>query len=121
MKKRLVEIDKWCQEKCDEMGVTYFPINWEVVPEDVMLEVMSYGLPTRARHWSYGQSYKYQKLNGEMGMSKVYELILNNNPSYAFLLDTNPDIAQIMVIRTLLWTLSSRRNICRDDFWQEKN
>jgi stage V sporulation protein R len=98
MKKRLVEIDKWCQEKCDEMGVTYFPINWEVVPEDVMLEVMSYGLPTRARHWTYGQSYKYQKLNGEMGMSKVYELILNNNPSYAFLLDTNPDIAQIMVI-----------------------
>lgn len=98
MKKRLVEVDKWCQEKCDEMGVTYFPINWEVVPEDVMLEVMSYGLPTRARHWTYGQSYKYQKLNGEMGMSKVYELILNNNPSYAFLLDTNPDIAQIMVI-----------------------
>lgn len=98
MKKRLIEVDKWCQKKCDEMGVDYFPINWEVVPEEVMLEVMSYGLPTRARHWTYGQSYKYQKLNGEMGMSKVYELILNNNPSYAFLLDTNPDIAQIMVI-----------------------
>lgn len=98
MKKKLVDTDKWCQEKCDQMGIDYFPIHWEVVPEEVMLEIMSYGLPTRARHWSYGQGYKYQKLNGEMGMSKVYELILNSDPSYAFLLDTNPDVAQQMVI-----------------------
>lgn len=88
----------WFEEKAREMGLDFFPINWEVVPEEVLLEVMSYGLPTRARHWSYGQSYTYQKIQGEMGMSKVYELVLNNNPSYAFLLDTNSDIANTMVI-----------------------
>lgn len=81
-----------------ELGLDFFPIMWEVVPEDVMLEVMSYGLPTRARHWSYGQSYEYQKTQGEMGMSKVYELVLNNDPSYAFLLDSNSNIANTMVI-----------------------
>ncbi len=80
-----------------DMGLDYYPINYEVVPQEVMLEVMSYGLPTRARHWSYGQSYEYQKMQGEMGHSKVYELVLNNDPSYAFLLDTNPDIANTMV------------------------
>jgi stage V sporulation protein R len=82
----------------NELGLDFFPIMWEVVPEDVMLEVMSYGLPTRARHWSYGQSYEYQKTQGEMGMSKVYELVLNNDPSYAFLLDSNSNIANTMVI-----------------------
>jgi stage V sporulation protein R len=82
----------------DVLGLDFFPIMWEVVPEEVMLEVMSYGLPTRARHWSYGQSYQYQKSQGEMGMSKVYELVLNNNPSYAFLLDSNSNIANTMVI-----------------------
>lgn len=98
MKKRLEEMDTWFQNKAKEMGVDFFPISWEVVPEEVLLEVMSYGLPTRSRHWSYGQSYQYQKLQGEMGLSKVYELILNSDPSHAFLLETNTDIANIMVI-----------------------
>lgn len=91
-------MDAWFRTKTKEMGVDFFPINWEVVPEEVLLEVMSYGLPTRSRHWSYGQSYQYQKLQGEMGLSKVYELIINSDPSYAFLLETNSDIANIMVI-----------------------
>ena len=98
MKEILEKRTKWFEEKAIEMGLDFFPINWEVVPEEVLLEVMSYGLPTRARHWSYGQSYQYQKLQGEMGMSKVYELVLNNDPSYAFLLDTNSDVANTMVI-----------------------
>jgi stage V sporulation protein R len=80
-----------------DMGLDYYPINYEVVPQETMLEVISYGLPTRARHWSYGQSYEYQKMQGEMGFSKVYEVVLNNDPSYAFLLDTNSDIANTMV------------------------
>ena len=31
------------------------------------------------------------------GFSKVYEVVLNNDPSYAFLLDTNTNIANTMV------------------------
>lgn len=81
----------------EEIGLDFYRINYEVVPQEVMLEVVSYGLPTRARHWSYGQSYDYQKMQGEMGFSKIYEVVLNNNPSYAFLLDTNTDIANTMV------------------------
>jgi stage V sporulation protein R len=98
MKKILEERTAWFEDKAREIGLDFFPINWEVVPEEVLLEVMSYGLPTRARHWSYGQSYQYQKIQGEMGASKVYELVLNNDPSYAFLLETNSDIANTMVI-----------------------
>ena len=77
------------EKMAEDMGLDPYPINYEVVSQDTMLEVISYGLPTRARHWSYGQSYDYQKMQGEMGFSKVYEVVLNNNPSYAFLLDTN--------------------------------
>tara|TARA_A100001011_G_scaffold400058_1_gene512026 strand:+ start:970 stop:2361 length:1392 start_codon:yes stop_codon:yes gene_type:complete len=86
------------EDMSKELGLDFFPIKFEVASQAVMLEVMSYGLPTRARHWSYGQSYQYQKISGEMGWSKVYELILNNDPSYAFLLETNSDIANTMVI-----------------------
>ncbi len=78
-------------------GLNFFPVIFEFVNNDIMLEACSYGLPVRARHWSYGRSYQHQKIYGEMGMSKVYEIVFNNNPAYAFLLNTNPDIINIMV------------------------
>ena len=62
-----------------------------------MTEVAAYGLPTRARHWSYGKVYQHQHLYGTMGLSKIYEIVLNSDPGLAFLLDTNPEIANLLV------------------------
>lgn len=78
-------------------GLDFFPIIFEMVNKNIMLESCSYGLISRARHWSYGKSYDQQKLWGTMGWSKVYEIIFQNNPAYAFLLNTNSDIINIMV------------------------
>ena len=97
MSKRLYEAIDKLEVMAKEKGIDFYEMKYEIVPQDVMLEVMSYGLPTRSRHWKYGASYEYQKISGEMGSSKVYELVLNNSPSYAFLLNTNSDIANIMV------------------------
>jgi len=85
------------EEMAKEMGLDFFPTIFEFVDKTIMLEACSYGLPVRARHWSYGRSYQHQKLYGEMGFSKVYEIVFNNDPSYAFLLNNNPDIINIMV------------------------
>jgi len=85
------------EELAKKEGLDLFPTVFEIVDRDIMLEGCSYGLPVRGRHWSYGRSYVQQKLYGEMGLSKVYEIVFNNNPSYAFLLDTNPDVINIMV------------------------
>jgi len=80
-----------------QQGLDFFPVNFEVVPQDIMVEIAAYGLPTRARHWSYGKVYNSQRLFGEMGLSKIYEIVLNNDPGLAFLLDSNPDIANLLV------------------------
>lgn len=85
------------EELAREEGLDFFPTIFEFVDKDIMLEACSYGLPVRARHWSYGRSYDHQRIYGEMGLSKVYEIVFNNDPSYAFLLNTNPDIINIMV------------------------
>lgn len=81
-----------------DMGMTFFPIEFEIVPQDVMLEVVTYALPSRARHWMYGQSYDYQKHSDGMGSSKIYEVIMNNDPCHAFLLDSNSDTINTMVM-----------------------
>lgn len=96
-KEEVLDKIKEIQDMAVEEGLDFYPVIFEYVNKDIMLEACSYGLPVRARHWSYGRSYLHQKVYGEMGFSKVYEIVFNNDPSYAFLLDTNPDIINIMV------------------------
>ncbi len=99
LEKKLASIESVARD----LGLDYFPVEFEIVSQDVMLEILSYGgLPSRSRHWSHGQAYDYQKINGEMGYSKVFELVNNNDPAYAFLLDTNPDIVQYLVMAHVL-------------------
>ena len=90
---RVAEIEALARDE----GLDFFPTSFEVVPQDIMSEIASYGLPTRARHWSYGKVYQSQRLYGTMGLSKIYEIVLNNDPSIAFLLDSNPEIANLLV------------------------
>lgn len=81
-----------------EMGLDFFEVIFEEVPPDFMSEIAAYGLPTRARHWSYGKVYNRQRVHGQMGLSKIYEIVLNNDPAYAFLLDTNTEIENLLVV-----------------------
>ena len=80
-----------------QQGLVFFPTFFETIPQDIMTEIAAYGLPTRARHWSYGKVYQHQHLYGTMGLSKIYEIVLNSDPCQAFLLDSNPDIANLLV------------------------
>lgn len=80
------------------LGLDPFPVVYETLESITMYNVGAYGLPSRARHWSYGRSYDHQKMYGQMGFSKIYEMIVNNNPSYAFMLDTNSDVENLLII-----------------------
>ena len=84
------------RELARRLGLDFFEVMFEVVPQDIMSEIAAYGLPTRARHWSYGKVYNRQRVHGQMGLSKIYEIVLNNAPAYAFLLDTNSEVAPAM-------------------------
>jgi stage V sporulation protein R len=81
-----------------QLGLDFFDVIFEVVPQDIMSEIAAYGLPTRARHWSYGKVYNRQRVHGQMGLSKIYEIVLNNDPGYAFLLDSNSEVANLLVV-----------------------
>lgn len=78
-------------------GLQHYPVQFFEVPVEIIYEVSSYGLPTRYSHWSFGRVYEHQKTYGEMGFSKIYELILNNNPSFAFLDKNNSEVINLLV------------------------
>ena len=117
---RVVEIETLARD----LGLNPFDTYFEVIPLDIMHEIAAYGLPTRAQHWSYGKVYNHHKIHGEMGLSKIYEIVLNNDPCYAFLLDTNEEIDNLLVaahvfahsdfFRNNIWFDGSNRNMVNE-------
>jgi stage V sporulation protein R len=78
-------------------GLDPYPVNFELVPASIMYEFGAYGLPGRFSHWSRGKAYYRMKTEYDYGLSKIYELVVNTNPSYAFLMEQN-DLLQNMVV-----------------------
>lgn len=79
-----------------------FPTKFEVVPPRIMNELGSYGIPGRFSHWTHGRSYRQMKTMYDYGQSKIYELVINSNPSQAFLLENNPPIENKFVMAHVL-------------------
>src|SRR5256714_985953 len=76
-------------EEALKFGLDPFPTHFELVPATIMYEFASYGLPGRFSHWTHGKAYYRQKMQYDYGLSKIYEMVVNTNPSYAFLMDMN--------------------------------
>src|SRR5258708_896272 len=64
----------------------------------IIYEVGSYGLPARFSHWTFGRDYHRQKTSYEYGMSKIYEIVFNTNPTQAFLMDSNSMLSHKLVV-----------------------
>ena len=95
------ELERWIEmiyEKALELGLDPFPVHFEVVPAHVIYELGAYALPARFSHWTFGRDYHVQKTMYEYGISRIYELVFNCDPSQAFLLDVNDMVAHKLVI-----------------------
>ena len=85
-------------EEAHNFGLDPFPTHFELVPASIMYEFASYSLPGRFSHWTHGKAYHRQKMQYDFGLSKIYEMVVNTNPSYAFLMDMNSLLQQTFVV-----------------------
>ncbi len=83
-------------------GLDFYPMRYEVCPADIIYTFGAYGMPTRFSHWSFGKQFHKMKLHYDLGLSQIYELVINSNPCYAFLLDTNSLIQNKLIIAHVL-------------------
>lgn len=83
-------------------GLDFFPMRYEICPADIIYTFGAYGMPTRFTHWSFGKQFHKMKLHYDLGLSQIYELVINSNPCYAFLLDTNTLIQNKLIIAHVL-------------------
>jgi stage V sporulation protein R len=69
------------------------------VDADDLNEIAAYGgFPTRYPHWSFGMSYEELKKGYDYGLSKIYEMVINNDPCYAYLMRCNHTVDQKLVM-----------------------
>jgi stage V sporulation protein R len=90
------ELGKWDEEICaiakEKYDLDWYPIEYEILDYREMIGAMAYtGLPTHYRHWSFGKSFERTQTRYNLGMEGLpYEMIINSNPSIAYLMLENP-------------------------------
>jgi stage V sporulation protein R len=83
-------------------GLDFYPMRYEICPADIIYTFGAYGMPTRFSHWSFGKAFHKMKLQYDLNLSKIYELVINSNPCYAFLLKGNSLIQNKLIAAHVL-------------------
>lgn len=86
-------------ETSKENGLDFFKTVFELVDYKQLNEIAAYGgFPTRYPHWRFGMDYERLSKSYTYGLSVIYEMVINNNPCYAYLLRANNMVSQKTVI-----------------------
>jgi len=96
----LQEWDEKIQKIATGYGLDWYPINYEICDYYSMIGHMAYhGMPTHYDHWSYGKSFERTHQAYNAGIEGLpYELIINSNPSIAYLMRENPLYLQVLIM-----------------------
>ncbi len=96
------ELRQW-QESIEGMarghGLDFFPTIFELVDADQLNAIAARGgFPVRYPHWRWGMEYESLSKGYQYGLSKIYELVINNDPCYAYLMRSNELVDQKLVM-----------------------
>ena len=96
----LIKWDEKIIRVAEDLGLDWHPIDYEIIDYQEMLGAMAYvGLPTHYRHWSYGKEYERTHTLYNLGQTGLpYEMIINSNPSIAYLMRENALYVHILTM-----------------------
>ncbi|WP_449241513.1 SpoVR family protein [Desulfoscipio gibsoniae] len=85
-----------------KFNLDFYNMYFEICPADIIYSFGSYGMPTRFSHWTFGKAYHKMKTQYDYNLSRIYEMVINSDPCYAFLLEGNSLVQNKMVIAHVL-------------------
>jgi stage V sporulation protein R len=97
------ELESWNERitaLVETFGLDPYPQEFEVCDHEQMLGYMVYsGMPSHYPHWSYGKNFEKLKTLYDYGVSGLpYEMVINSNPSIAYLMRDNSLLLQVLTI-----------------------
>jgi stage V sporulation protein R len=90
------------EDLAGRLGLQYYPVEFELVPDRFMMETAVYGLPVRMPHWSFGVRYIHQLVQRNMGNSRIFEVMFPGDPCKAYLVDSNSLPENVLVVAHVL-------------------
>jgi stage V sporulation protein R len=95
----LADIQKRVEEYAVDFGLDFFETRFEVLDYNTLNQVAAYdGFPTRYPHWRFGMEYERLSKSYAYGLHRIYEMVINTDPCYAYLLASNRTVDQKMVM-----------------------
>lgn len=95
----LAEIQVEMENHARDYGLDFFPTLFELIDADQLNAIASRGgFPVRYPHWRFGMEYEQLSKSYNYGLSKIYELVINNDPCYAYLMKSNGLVDQKLVM-----------------------
>ena len=77
-------------DACSKFGCDYYPTIIQKLTYNEMSEVAAYGgFPRRYPHWKWGMEYEELQRGYEYGMHRIYEMVINTNPCYIYIMNSN--------------------------------
>jgi len=90
-----VEIEAWARG----CGLDFYPTIFELLDADQLHAIAARGgFPVRYPHWRFGMEYEQLHKGYRYGLQKIYEMVINNDPCYAYLMRCNERIDQKLVM-----------------------
>ncbi len=82
-----------------ELGLDFPEVVFEVIdPEELNMVAAYGGFPVRYPHWRFGMGFQQLSKTHQYGLSRIHELVINNDPAYAYLMRTNTLMEQKLVM-----------------------
>jgi stage V sporulation protein R len=95
----LQQVQRRIRDVARRHGLDFFETVFEMVDADGINALAAYGgFPTRYPHWRHGMEYEQLAKGYRFGLHKIYELVINNDPCYAYLLSSNSLVDNKLVI-----------------------
>jgi stage V sporulation protein R len=114
---QLVEHMRAIQAKAREYGLDFFDVVFEVLDFETMNQIASYGgFPVRFPHWRWGMEYEKLSKRDAYGLGRIYEMVINNDPCYAYLQESNAVTDQKLVMAHVY----GHADFFKNNFWFSK-
>ncbi len=100
-----------------DYGLDFFETIFEIVDAKQVSEIAAYGgFPTRYPHWRFGMEFDKLDKGYTYGGQRIYEMVINNNPCYAYLMASNPIFDQ----KTVMAHVFAHNDFFKNNLWFSK-
>ncbi|MGZ3707981.1 MAG: SpoVR family protein, partial [Bdellovibrionota bacterium] len=98
-------------------GLDFFETIFEMVDHEQINSLAALGgFPVRYPHWRFGMDYDQLSKGYTWGLQKIYEMVINTNPSYAYLMKANNIVDQ----KTVMAHVYGHVDFFKNNYWFSK-